>query len=153
MLSASHGWGMHIAYSLSWKCRTSKVSLSLPGLRAPNFWGLAASPPSPRTFFTVSRTGQADNPQKPGALKPGNDSNTFETRYFQERLYLSTYSATPASYLRINIFSSNDFPQLFELRISKHTHATTRPILGTRKIIPENYHSIAYTNHILEEPI
>ena len=31
--------------------------------------------------------GQAANPQKPGALKQESDSDAFETRYFQERLY------------------------------------------------------------------
>ena len=35
----------------------------------------------------TGRVGLAVNPQKPGALKQGSDSDTFKTRYFQDRLY------------------------------------------------------------------
>ena len=70
---------------LSWKFRVWKVSLSLPCLRAPGFWG--RPPGTSHSVFTVSWAGQPTNPQKPGALKPGSDSDTFETRHFLERLY------------------------------------------------------------------
>ena len=39
-------------------------------------------------MFTVSWAGQEANPQRPWVPKPESDSDTFETRYFQERPYL-----------------------------------------------------------------
>ena len=71
---------------LSCKHRVSKVSLLLAGLRAPDFWGLAVWQ-ARKTMKTV-QIGQAINLQKPVSLKPGSDSDTFNTRYFLERLYL-----------------------------------------------------------------